>query len=229
MTFNIHQLDNLSYEEVEPILIDYINEMINQFVDSPEGEAHIKDWPQGGNWIGSLIEMGYMYGETTLPQMSKSDVQQLMESILPRKITILDPSEAEGAIPELVAFWKFLQREYKLHSAGAIVKYLETLAPKFPAMMCDLSRAGFAKAFLITGQQAGFDMTTEEGIKAFQQQYNANLKSQNPDPITLSLKNMMQGLASPSIASSPKPEVRGQTKTSSAKKNTTQKDNRKKK
>lgn len=79
MTFNLRQLDNLSYDEVEPILDDYIQGAINEFVNSPEGEDHLKTYPSGGSWIGSFIELGYNYGETTLPRMTKGDVQTLME------------------------------------------------------------------------------------------------------------------------------------------------------
>lgn len=61
------------------------------------------------------------------------------------RITLFDPPEAEDAIPELVAFWLFLQRQYNLRSAAAIVKYLESLAPKFPATVSDPKRGGIAK------------------------------------------------------------------------------------
>ena len=80
--------------------------------------------------------------------MTKGDVQTLMEYTLPRKVTIFDPAEAEDTIPELVAFWRFLQREYNLRSAKAIVKCLESLASQFPNMMSDPSRGGIAKTFI---------------------------------------------------------------------------------
>ncbi|MDX2243531.1 MAG: hypothetical protein NW224_22855 [Leptolyngbyaceae cyanobacterium bins.302] len=225
MTFNIRQLDHLSYDDVEPILDDYINGAIQQFVNSPEGKAHIEAYPEGGYWIGSFIEMGYLYGEVPLPKMTKGDVQNLMEYTLPRKVTIFDPSEAEAAIPELVAFWKFIQREYQFRSAGAIGKYLETLASKFPAMMCDPTRGGIAKAFMMMGHQAGFDMTTQAGIQAFQQHYNNSLKSDSPDAITNTLKAAIQGGLPPSPSI---PKGVGAAKTNSTKQ-TRKKSGRKKK
>ncbi len=234
MPFNISQLDNLSYDEVEPILNDYINGVIEQFVNSPEGKAYLKNYPEGGGWIGTFIEMGYNYGETTLPQMTKGDVQTLMESTLPRKVTIFDPAEAEDAIPELVAFWRFLQREYNLRSATAIVKYLESLAPQFSSLMSDPSRGGIAKAFMMMGHQAGFDMTTQEGVQAFQQQYNASLKSDTPDLATNALKSLIQGgLAQPSsrqpTPSQSKLKGMGMQKTPPVKKTPRKRTSRKKK
>ncbi|MEO0886515.1 MAG: hypothetical protein AAFY54_11340, partial [Cyanobacteria bacterium J06648_10] len=108
MPFNIRQLDKLDYDDVEPILPDYIDAALDEFVTSKVGQAYVKKHPEGGGWIGTFIEMGYFYGELTLPRMTKGAVQQLMEYTLPRKITLMDRSEAADAIPELVAFWTFL-------------------------------------------------------------------------------------------------------------------------
>ena len=234
MPFNIRQLDNLSYDDVEPLLDDYISGALEEFANSPEGEAHIKSYPEGGGWIGTFIEVGYNYGETTLPKMTKADVQTLIEHTLPRKVSIFDPADASDAIPELLAFWRFLQRQYNLRSASAIVKYLESIAPQFPSMMVDPSRGGIAKTFLIMGHQAGFDMTTDEGIQAFQQHYNADLKSATPDPNTNTLKSLVQGGLSQSSSgqlssSKAKSKGMGMPKADVAKKTRRQKTSRKKK
>lgn len=229
MTFNLRQLDNLTYDEVEPILDAYINGAIEEFVNSPEGEAHIKDYPNGGYWIGTFIEFGYNYGETTLPKMTKGDVQLLMESTLPRKVTILDSSEAEDAIPELVAFWRFLQRQYNLRSAGAIVKYLELIASQFPSMMSDPARGGIAKTFMMMGHQAGFDMTNPQGIEAFQQQYNASLNldsSANPLKHLVDERLANSSLGQPAVSRS---KPKGMASPSNPTKKTTRKKTSKKK
>lgn len=231
MAFNLRQLDNLSYDEVEPILDAYINNAIQEFVNSPEGEAHTKNYPNGGYWIGTFIEFGYNYGETTLAKMTKGDVQMLMESTLPRKITILDPSEADDAIPELTAFWRFLQRQYNLRSANAIVRYLESIFSQFPSMMSDPARGGIAKTFMMMGHQSGFDMTNSEGIQAFQQQYNAGLNLDSPNPSTNPLKSLIDGgLAFPSgQPTTPRSKPKGMASQSNTAKKTTRKKTSKKK
>ncbi|MEO0456802.1 MAG: hypothetical protein AAF152_09495 [Cyanobacteria bacterium P01_A01_bin.114] len=180
MTFNIRLLDNLSYDDVEPLLDEYIEDAIDQFVASETGQAYVKNHPDGGGWIGTFIEMAYLYGEMTLPKMTKGDVQQVMEYILPRKLTLLDPSETDDAIPELVAFWTFLKQAYRLRSAGAIAKYLLSIQAKFRDWMFDPGRGGIAKNFMLQGIQAGYDMTTEEGMKAFQAEYNQNIRANPP-------------------------------------------------
>ena len=178
MSFNIHQLDHLTYDEAEPLLDDYIEGVLSAFVNSTEGQAYVQEHEEGGGWIGEFIHLGYVYEGFTLPKMTKGNVQLLMEQIFPRKVTIFDPSDADDAIPELVAFWQFLQRKYKFRSAKAIIKYLQTLHREFPRLMSDPSAGGFAKSFLLMGHQSGFDMTTPEGLKAFQEKYNASLQTE---------------------------------------------------
>ncbi len=180
MTYNIRLLDQLSYDEAEPLLIDYINDTINQFLDSKVGDAHARAYPRGGYWIGTFIEYAYTYGEMTLPKMRKGDVQLMMEDILPRKITLQEQSEADDAIPELVAFWTFLKQEYKFRSAGAIIKYLQSIQDIFTDWMFDPARGGIAKSFMMQAIQEGYDITNQEELTAFQGEYNQRLKANPP-------------------------------------------------
>ncbi len=177
MTFDIRQLDGLDYDEVEPLLEDYIIDVINEFLETEIGNTHATQYPEGGFWIGTFIEMAYNYGEFTLPKMTKGDVQIVMENIIPRKLTLLDPSEAEDAIPELVAFWTFLKQEYKLRSAGAIAKYLTSIQDKFAGWMFDPARGGIAKNFMMQGMQAGYDMTNQSDVEVFQAEYNQRIQA----------------------------------------------------
>jgi hypothetical protein len=185
MVFNIHQLDNLDYDDAEPLLEDYIDGALEAFAVSKTGQAHVEQNPVGGDWIGSFIEISYIYGGYTLPKMTKANVQEVMEYILPRKLTLLDPSDTDGAIAELVAFWTFIDEVYKFRSAKAIAKYLRSIETKFPQWMFDPQRGGIAKNFLTQGMAAGFDMTTQEGLTAFQAEYNRNLPARPPMPPTV--------------------------------------------
>lgn len=189
MTFNIRQLDNLDYDDIEPMLDDYIHGAIQAFVDSEVGQEYVQTHPEGGDWIGTFIEMAYLYGEHKLPKMTKGDVQEVMEYILPRKLTLLDPSETGDAIDELVAFWTFLDREYKFRSARAIIKYLRSIEDQFPRWMFDPSQGGIAKNFMMQGMEAGYDMTSEEGMRAFQAVYN-----QNPPQTAMGIPGLPPGI-----------------------------------
>jgi hypothetical protein len=177
MTFNIQQLDNLDYDEAESLLEDYIIGVLEEYINSPEGEAYFQERQEGCGWIATFIELGYLYQSYTLSTMTKADVQILMEKILPRKITIIDPSETTEAIPELISFWQFLGREYKLTQAKAIIKYLEQLGDRFSQLMNNPNSGGFMKSLLMQAHQEGFDISSQEGLSAFQEKHNAEQRA----------------------------------------------------
>jgi hypothetical protein len=196
MSFDINQLNNLDYEEAESLLPDYLDGVVEQFGQSPEGEAYAQEHPEFGSWIFNFTRMAYIYEGFTLPKMTRGDVQIVMEHLLPRKITLMDPTDAEDTIPELVAFWNFLKREYNLRHAGGIVTYLASIEGKFTGWMLDPAKGGMAKTFMMSGMQAGFDMTTQEGLNAFQLAYNQQLLAETPKHSFLQkLGNLFQGPA----------------------------------
>jgi hypothetical protein len=173
--FNIRQLDGLDYDEAEPLLEDYQETLIELFVNSPEGEEYCKAYPDVGFWISQFIYYGFGYEGFTLPRMKVADVEIVIEELFPRKVTVLSPEEGENAIPELLAFWHFLKREFKLRNATSIIKYLRDIEPEFGEIMNDSSKFGIAKSFVTLGHQAGFDMSTGEGLQQFQEMYNASI------------------------------------------------------
>jgi hypothetical protein len=178
--FDIHQIDGIDYNDVEPILDDYEAALINLFTNSPEGWIYLQSNPtQTGFWIAQLIYYGYCHEGLTLSQMTKNDVQLVIEELLPRKISQLSPEDIDYAIPELIAFWQFLKRQFHLvRYTDKILAYLDKIKSKYSGIINDSSRFGTAKSFVIMGQNAGFDMTTEEGVKAFIHICNANNLSQ---------------------------------------------------
>ena len=184
MSVNLHQLDHIQdYEQAIAALEGFVEELVVEFVASAEGQAYLQAYPTMteyvGSWVDHLLYFGYVYESVTLPQMTMGNVEVIVTQIFPRKISLLDPAEASTTIPELKAFWQFLQREYQHPQAHKIIKFLQQLQPKFPSMMNDPRNFGIAKSFLMSGIAAGFDMTTEEGIKQFQQEQNQELSATN--------------------------------------------------
>ena len=175
MSFDINQLNNIDYEEVESVLYDYLGDLVEEFAQSPEGKVYAQENPEFGSWISSFTEHAYIQEGFTLTEMSKGDVQTVMEETLPRKITLMNREDANDTIPELIAFWNFLKREYDLRHAKSIVTYLSSIENKFTDWMFDPAKGGMAKNFILSGMQAGFDMTTEEGLNTFQLSYNQQL------------------------------------------------------
>lgn len=176
MEFNIDQLIGLSYEEVEPLLFVYIEAIEKRFYDSQEGKSYHEAFPDdGAGWIRPFIELGMNYGEGSLPEMTHHNVKTLIEELFPRKISLLNKEQTKGAIEGLIAFWRFLKREYSLKNADLILTYLKKVAPKFTDIMFYSSKFGMAKSLLMGGIGMGFDMTSEEGIGAFMSHYNQNV------------------------------------------------------
>lgn len=131
--------------------------------------------PDMGFWAAQLIYYGWQYEGSTIPQMTVGNVRSVVEDLFPRKISLHSPEEANGAIPELVAFWKYLKREFHLPQADAVLEALHQVEPDFPGMMNDPSNFGMAKSFFMMGQAAGFDMTSEEGMNQFMLAFNAGM------------------------------------------------------
>jgi hypothetical protein len=181
MKFDIQLLDKLDHDAGLEAMHDYIDSLVEQFSQSPEGQSYAEKHSEFGGWIGSFIDLAYAQEGFTLATMTKRQVEVLMEDTLPRKITLGDRSDAEDATSELAAFWTFLEREYQLKNANAISQYLNSIENKFPDWMFDPDRGGMAKSFVMSGMQAGFDMASQEGLNAFMTAYNAQLLQQKPD------------------------------------------------
>lgn len=75
------------------------------------------------------------------------------------------------------------------------------------------------------GQQFGFNMTTPEGVEAFQQQYNDNPESARADWVATAVSDMMQG----AVSYQPKSKKAKKPKTGFGEKPDRKKTNRKKK
>jgi hypothetical protein len=180
MTFDIHQLDHLGDRDDSWKALDkYIDILLKRFAKSPEGMARLQVDPSMGYWVSQLVRFGYDYIGVTLPEMTTEDMEELLTDLFPQKISLAAPEDADDALPELIAFWEYVNREYKLIQAEAVLKYLRGIKPAtFRKWMNDPSRFGMAKSLFMQGQAAGFDMTDEKEIQAFIEHYNASLIKQ---------------------------------------------------
>jgi hypothetical protein len=210
MTVNLHQLDQIqNYDEAIAALEGFVEELVLEFVASIEAQTYLQSHPvmqeYVGSWIDHLLYFGYAYESVTLPQMTMKNVEVIVVQLFPRKISLLDPTEADTAIPELMAFWQFLKREYQHPQAHKIIKFLKQIQPQFSRIMNDSSNFGIAKSFLMSGMVAGFDMTTEARVKQFQQQQQnqplAPLNSNANLPNIADFAELFDGLGIPGIES----------------------------
>lgn len=178
MTFDIHRIDDLDYmgdENAEREFDDYRDELLKLFADSPEGIKHKDQYP-GMGWMDMFMEYGFRYLGYSIPTMDESAVDELLTDILSQKVSLRKREEALDAIPEFIAFWSFVKREYNLENADEILNYLKSYSPdKFADDMMDPRRAGMAKSLFMSGQASGFDMTDMNQANQFISLYNANI------------------------------------------------------
>ena len=175
--FDIHALDSLEPgdDKADKAFERYRRSLVNSFCASPEGQAHILKYGSAGFWAGCLLDYGFNHEGVTLPNMTASNLEEIVSGYFPRKVSLGSPEEAEEAIPELIAFWEFLGREFALDAAQSALRYLGEIQPSFTALMNDSSRFGMAKSLIMQGQAAGFDMTDQNQMNAFIAAYNARL------------------------------------------------------
>jgi hypothetical protein len=150
------------------------------FSESSEAQQVI-DRFGGLGWFRSLLDFGVHYLGETVDGMTLGSVREYVLDYVPRKVST-DPDSAASIVYELVTFWEFLEREYKLPEAKSIVGWLKTedLVSELEAELSDPSNFGMAKSFFMAGKNAGYDMTTQTGIDAFMPVYNHWLLSNQP-------------------------------------------------
>jgi hypothetical protein len=180
MSFNIHELDNLDfYDEKEEEAFDrYQDSLLEQFFNSPEGKQRLQLDPEMGFWAAQLISFSFSYIGVSLPKLNASDVHEIVMDIFPRKITTNSPDEANDTIPELISFWQFLKRQYKLPNADRILGYLSKVEPKFKNAMNDPAKFGMAKSLMMSGKSLGFDMTKKSDFYKYALLHNISTASQ---------------------------------------------------
>ncbi len=188
MAFTFRQIDNIRDFDmaIECLEQDYIPDLLEAFAQSPEGQGLLQSQPKDeqflGDWVGNLVYFGYAYLEVTLPKMKVQDIENILLGLFPRKLSLVDPQDIDEIIPELIAFWQFVQRQYKQRHSQKILDFLQKVQPQFKEQMIDPKNFGIAKSFMMSGVAAGFDMTTQAGVEAFQAQYNQQLRKTGTPP-----------------------------------------------
>jgi hypothetical protein len=201
--FDIHALDSLKpeYDEADKAFDRYRRWLVDSFRASPEGQAHILRYGSAGFWAGCLLDFGFNHAGVTLPNMTLSDLNEIVSGYFPRKVSLRSPEEAEEAIPELIAFWEFLCREFTLDVAQSALRFLKEIQPSFAAIMNDSSTFGMAKSLFMKGRAAGFDMTDPNQMKAFVAAYNKRVAAEQggspevPPPLLGRLKKRIAGIS----------------------------------
>jgi hypothetical protein len=159
---------------LEEKALRYEHDLMDQFAASPEGQAINERGTELG-WAGVLIHYAISSLGVTPATMTPSDLDTVVFGLFPRKV-ITERGDAAEIIQELSAFWRFLQRVYQLPQAKPMLARLTPQAARrLERELQEPTNFGMAKSFVLMGQEAGFDMESPEGMRAWVEAYNATV------------------------------------------------------
>jgi hypothetical protein len=159
---------------LEEKAVRYEEALMDQFATSPEGQA-IKEKGTELGWAGVMIHYAIIYPGVTPPTMTMGDLEEVIYDLFPRKV-ITERGDGAEIIQELRAFWRFLQRVYQLPQASQMLARLTPQAARrLERELQKPANFGMAKSFVLMGKEAGFDMESPEGMRAWVEASNATV------------------------------------------------------
>jgi hypothetical protein len=170
-------------------MASYEEALMDQFVASPEGQAITQAGTELG-WTRAMIHYAITYAGVTPATMTTGDLEEVVYDLFPRKV-ITERGDGAEIIQELRAFWHFVERVYHLPQAKQLLARLTPQAARrLERALQEPANFGMAKSFVLMGKEAGFDMESPEGMRAWVQAYNATVAptmaaaSRHPGPAT---------------------------------------------
>ena len=171
----LFNFDEPDYDAVQ----DYYERAHDTFSKSTEAQRVVSQYGDIG-WYQGLLDFGINYLGETVDEMTLNSVKDYVLDHMPRKVST-DPNRATSIVVELAMFWQYLDRVYELPEAKSIVEWLKTdgLAAELEEELSDSSNYGMAKGMFMAGKNAGYDMTSEEGMAQFMMAYNESLMTKD--------------------------------------------------
>ena len=184
-------------EQDEEQVEEYIDELMEQFGESPEAQPVLVAYGNIG-WAGSMLEYFFNYIGSSPAKMTTRDFNEVLFELIPRKVSV-EAERAGEIVAELRAFWSFVLREYASKNAPGILAILDDNATsRLRKLLSDPGNFGMAKSFCTLGAQSGFDMTSQAGLNEFMAVYNAKiLAGQQQAPLPISRTSAFLELPSP--------------------------------
>lgn len=174
---------------LEEKAVRYEEALMEQFAASPEGHTITERGTELG-WARAMIHYAISSLGVTPATMTPSDLEEVVFGLFPRKV-ITERGDGAEIIQELGAFWHFLQRVYQLPQARQVLARLTPQAARgLERELQEPANFGMAKSFVLLGKEAGFDMESPEGMRAWVDAYNATVAprmaaaSRQPRPST---------------------------------------------
>ena len=154
--------------------VRYEEALMEQFAAAPEGQAIQARGTELG-WARAMLHYAITYSGVTPPTMTPDDLEEVLYDLFPRKV-ITERGDGAEIIQELQAFWRFLQRVYQLpHARQMLARLTPQAARRLERELQEPANFGMAKSFVLLGKEAGFDMESPEGMRAWVETYNATV------------------------------------------------------
>jgi hypothetical protein len=176
--FDIHQSirDEETGDSDETRQAAYLDGVMKEFAAAPEAQSIIKQFGRVG-WVHTVLSYAFNHLGVSVPTMTLRDFNEVLFTLIPRKVST-EADSAPAIVAELRAFWSFVHRQYGLDNAERIRNSLtEEATHKLEEELSNPANFGMAKGFFMLGKEAGYDMTTQEGINAFMQVYNSAIQN----------------------------------------------------
>jgi hypothetical protein len=109
--------------------------------------------------------------------LGAGDLKELLLSIYPRKITVLDPAGIEDTVPSVRDFLAYLTERGEIPegTARALERELDEIAPRFTGVMMDPSNWGMAGSLVHAMAADGVDLDDQAAVDRWISGYNAGL------------------------------------------------------
>lgn len=154
----------------------YLDNAMEAFRDSDEGQR-LQSKGHSIDCLYNFLDLGLNDLRVTVDLMTVTNAQEILLGCFPRKLS-MDANNCTSVIDELCAFWHFVDRVHQLESAKAIGTEIHAMLAEFRQEMSNTDNFGMAKSLVMSAMAEGFDLTSQEDIQKFINQYNSRLVAQ---------------------------------------------------
>ena len=140
------------------------DELVRRFAESTEARE-LDDV----HWCRTIMDLAASHLGVTIASVGAPELREILFELVPRKVSVA-ASAAGEIVAECRAFFAFLKRELSLRESDACLRLLGTgpgTAKKLEVALSDPRHFGMAKSMMMAGADAGFDMSSKEGVEAW--------------------------------------------------------------
>ena len=128
--------------------------------------------------LETLLDLMRDYLDVEEPAgLGEGDLRELLLSVYPRKMTVLDPADAENTVPAVRDFLAYLAERGEMpeRTVRALERELDEIAPRFTEAMMDPSNWGMAGSLIHAMAADGVDLDDQADVDRWMSGYNAGL------------------------------------------------------